>query len=175
MVIAIVVLHVCASLFLIAVILLQAGRGQGLSWGMMGGSPQSILGTKTASFLTRLTTICAFLFLFTCIGLNLIEIRRSKSLMNLSRGASQVDLTKIKEALDKIKKEPATVAATQATDKTAPAAETTKADTAETAKAAQTTAAEATKTAEASAIPADATEKPKTAETKVANQTKPQT
>ena len=102
MVILIVVLHVFVSLFLIAVILLQAGRGQGLSWGVFGGTPQSILGTKTASFLSRVTTGCAIIFLVTCIALNIIETRKSRSLMAPNaRRISQVDIAKIKEALEK--------------------------------------------------------------------------
>ena len=102
MIIVIVVLHVFVCLFLIAVILLQAGRGQGLSWGVFGGTPQSILGTKTASFLSRVTTGCAIIFLITCIALNIIETRKSRSLMGPNtRKISQVDIAKIKEALEK--------------------------------------------------------------------------
>ena len=96
----IVTLHVLVCLFLIAVILLQAGRGQGLSWGVFGGTPQSILGTKTASFLSRVTTGCAIVFLFTCILLNVIETRKSQSLLAPRKPISQVDLAKIKAALE---------------------------------------------------------------------------
>ena len=102
MVIVIVILHILVCLFLIAVILLQAGRGQGLSWGVFGGTPQSILGTKTASFLSRVTTGCAIIFLFTCIVLNVIETRKARSLLATpNRRISQVDFAKIKEALEK--------------------------------------------------------------------------
>ena len=101
MTILVVILHVFVCLFLIVVILLQAGRGQGLSWGVFGGNPQSILGTKTASFLTRLTTGCAIVFLFTCIGLNIIETRKSRSLFGTQQAPSQIDFSKLKEALDK--------------------------------------------------------------------------
>ncbi len=102
MVAAIVVLHVLVCLFLISVILLQAGRGQGLSWGVFGGTPQSILGTKTASFLSRVTTGCAIIFLVTCIALNIIETQKSRSLLTTpNKRISQVDFAKIKEALEK--------------------------------------------------------------------------
>lgn len=104
MIILIVILHVIVSIFLIAVILLQAGRGQGLSWGVFGGSPQSILGTKTASFLSRVTTGCAILFLFTCIVLNIIETRKSRSLIGAQQPLSQIDFSKIKEALEEAEK-----------------------------------------------------------------------
>lgn len=104
MIILIIVLHVIVCLFLIAVILLQAGRGQGLSWGVFGGTPQSILGTKTASFLSRVTTICAILFMLTCISLNIIETRKSRSLVLSGRPTSQIDFAKIKKALEEAEK-----------------------------------------------------------------------
>lgn len=100
----VVVLHILVCLFLIAVILLQAGRGQGLSWGVFGSTPQSILGTKTASFLSRLTTACAVIFLFTCIALNIIETRKSASLIAPAKILSRLDFSKIKEALDQAAK-----------------------------------------------------------------------
>ena len=112
MILAIVVLHVLVSLFLIAVILLQAGRGQGLSWGVFGGTPQSILGTRTASFLSRVTTSCAIIFLFSCIILNIIETRKQRSLLTPIKLGSQVDFQKIKEALDQAAKTAATQKAT---------------------------------------------------------------
>lgn len=100
----VVILHVFVCIVLIAVILLQAGRGQGLSWGSFGGSPQSIFGTKTASFFTRLTTICAILFLVTVIALNIIEIRRSRSLVMPHKPITKVDMAKLKQALEEAQK-----------------------------------------------------------------------
>lgn len=102
MTIFIVILHVLVCLFLIAVILLQAGRGQGLSWGTFGGTPQSILGTRTASFFARLTSGCAIVFLLTCIVLNVIETRKSRSLLAIPRATGQIDLEKIKQALKEV-------------------------------------------------------------------------
>ena len=98
MTIIIVILHVIVCLFLIAVILLQAGRGQGLSWGVFGGTPQSILGTRTASFLSRVSIV---IFLFTCIALNIVETRKSRSLFAPEKPVTQLDFAKIKEALEK--------------------------------------------------------------------------
>jgi preprotein translocase subunit SecG len=99
------IVHVLVCLFLISVILLQAGRGQGLSWGTFGGSPQSILGTKTASFLTKVTTACAIIFLLTCIGLNILETTKQRSLFGPTKPLSQVDFEKIKEALEQADEE----------------------------------------------------------------------
>src|SRR3989338_4797325 len=104
MILLLVGLHVFVCIFLIAVILLQAGRGQGLSWVTFGGTPQSILGTKTASFLTKLTTACAIIFLFSCIALNVIETHKARSLLQPTKALSQVDIQKIKAALEEAQK-----------------------------------------------------------------------
>ena len=76
----ILIVHVFVSLVLIAVILLQAGRGGGLA-DMLGGGTQSILGTRASTFLTKATTICAVVFLCTSLTLALMSARRGRSLM----------------------------------------------------------------------------------------------
>jgi len=122
----IVILHVFVCLFLVVVILLQAGRGQGLSWGVFGGTPQSILGTRTTSFFARLTSACAIIFLITCILLNIIETRKSRSLLAGPRAAaSNIDLNKLKQAL----KEADAKAKTQAGAATVPATQGVKSET----------------------------------------------
>lgn len=73
-------LHIIACLFLIAVILLQAGRGGGLSEAL-GGAAESIFGTRTNVFLTKATAIFATIFILTCIGLTFLSVRKSRSLM----------------------------------------------------------------------------------------------
>ncbi len=74
-------IHVIASIFLIAVILLQAGRGGGLADSFGGSQMQSLFGTKSTTVLTRLTTICAIVFILTCLTLAIISSRQSKSLV----------------------------------------------------------------------------------------------
>ena len=58
------VLHVVVCIFLMLVVLLQAGRGGGigLAFGGSGGS-QSVFGSSGgANFLTKMTAVCAFIF-----------------------------------------------------------------------------------------------------------------
>ncbi|MFH1778814.1 MAG: preprotein translocase subunit SecG [Candidatus Omnitrophota bacterium] len=76
-------IHVLACLVLIAVILLQAGKGGGLAetFGGGGGGFQSIFGTKTSTFLTRATAVCAVAFLTTSLSLAILSAKRGKSLM----------------------------------------------------------------------------------------------
>ncbi len=99
-----IILHVVVCLVLILVILLQAGRGQGLTGASFGGgNVQSLLGTKASSFLTKATSVCAVLFLLTCIGLNALEIQKSRSLFHAQTNQAPLDVDQIRQALDKIK------------------------------------------------------------------------
>lgn len=76
-----IIIHVIVSLFLIAVILLQAGRGGGLADSFGGSQMQNLFGTKSATVLTRATAICAAVFILTCLSLAIISGYRSKSLI----------------------------------------------------------------------------------------------
>lgn len=100
------VTHVIACFLLIIVILLQAGRGQGLASASFGsGNVQSLFGTRAGDFLTKATTVAAILFLVTCISLDVLEGQKSRSLLRASQGASPIDIEQIKKALENIKAE----------------------------------------------------------------------
>ena len=74
-----IVIHLIACLGLIVIVLLQSGRGGGLSESF--SSAESIFGTKTNTFLTRTTMIFAILFLITCLTLAFLSKQSSKSIM----------------------------------------------------------------------------------------------
>lgn len=99
--------HVVICFILIAVILLQAGRGQGLAGpSFTAGNVQSLFGTRAADFLTKATTVSAILFLFTCIGLDIFETQKSRSLFERRRpatSAQSIDAQQIQKVLEKIK------------------------------------------------------------------------
>lgn len=84
MTILILILHVIVSLVLIAVILLQAGKGGGLSE-TFGGASQQLFGTKSTTFLNRATAICAIFFLITCLSLGILSGRGRRSLLERVR------------------------------------------------------------------------------------------
>ena len=77
-------IHLIACFVLIAVILLQAGRGGGLS-DMGSGAAQSVLGTRGATLLTRATTVCAVVFMMTSLSLAILSAQRGRSLMEGAR------------------------------------------------------------------------------------------
>lgn len=162
MILLLTIVHVIICLVLILVILLQAGRGQGLSGPSFGsGNVQSLFGTGAGDFLTKATSVCAILFLFTSIGLGYMESRKSRTLMNFSKGQNApIDVDAIKKALERVKQE-------AASEKTAGDAKTGEAvqaaadqalvaNNAEVASQASTAVAEVTETAQAAAAPADA-------------------
>lgn len=75
----IIVLHVIVCILLIAIILVQAGRGGGFVEGFSG--VESMFGTKTSSFLTRTTAVLSTLFFITCLTLAFLSARQGKSLL----------------------------------------------------------------------------------------------
>jgi preprotein translocase subunit SecG len=78
----VVLIHIIASIFLILVILLQAGKGSGLSDSFGSSQMQNMFGTKSTSVLTRLTTVSAVVFIFTCLSLAIISSHNAKSLVD---------------------------------------------------------------------------------------------
>lgn len=77
----VIAIHIVASLVLIFVILLQAGRGGGLSESFGGSSTQTLFGTKTSVFLTRATAASAIVYILTCLILGVMTSHRGRSLV----------------------------------------------------------------------------------------------
>ncbi|MFC1590808.1 preprotein translocase subunit SecG [Candidatus Omnitrophota bacterium] len=88
----VVFLHITACVVLILVILFQAGRGGGLAEPFGGSSTKTIFGTKTGTFLTRATSVCAVLYIITCLTLGVLTARKSRSLVDkeMSRPLPQI-------------------------------------------------------------------------------------
>jgi len=73
------IIHVIVSLFLIMVVLLQAGKGAGIG-ATFGGASQTVFGGRGAgNFLSRLTAVTAFVFVLTSITLAYESSRGSES------------------------------------------------------------------------------------------------
>jgi preprotein translocase subunit SecG len=66
----IIILHICVCVALILIVLLQKGKGAGMG-AAFGGSSQTVFGSAgSSSFMQKVTTIVAVLFMLTCFGLS---------------------------------------------------------------------------------------------------------
>lgn len=79
MMIVVLIIHMLVCFGLIAIVLIQRGRGSGLVEAFSG--VESMFGTKTPEFLTRATTVLSVMFFITCLALAFLSLRQSKSLM----------------------------------------------------------------------------------------------
>ena len=79
-----VVIHIFVCFGVILIVLLQAGKGAGLSSAFGVGGGESFFGGRGPTlFLEKLTTGCAVLFMITCISLSLFASKqRSGSVLD---------------------------------------------------------------------------------------------
>jgi preprotein translocase subunit SecG len=72
------VLHVIVCIFLIAVVLLQRGKGAEMGAVFGGGASSTVFGSRGAgNFLTLLTKICAAVFMLTSLSLSYLYTERA--------------------------------------------------------------------------------------------------
>lgn len=68
------IVHILVCIGMLPIILLQSGKGGGVSAVFGGGSSGTVFGSRGAStFLTRMTTACAIIFMCTSLGLSYIS------------------------------------------------------------------------------------------------------
>lgn len=127
MYILVLIVHVIVSLVLIAVILLQAGRGGGLAetFGGGGSSQTTIFGQKASDFLTRATEVSAVLFLCTSLSLAFLSGKRKQSIMKNVKVAPVSGESKAvkKVTVKEVKVDPETGKETVVKETTRPATE----------------------------------------------------
>jgi len=76
----IIVIHVIVSVALILIVLLQTGKGADMGAAFGGGSSQTLFGsTGASSFLTKLTTVSAIVFMLTSLTLAYLSSHRTAS------------------------------------------------------------------------------------------------
>ena len=126
-----IVIHVIVSFFLIAVILLQAGRGGGLADTFGGSQMQDLFGTKTTSVLTKLTTLCAGIFIITCLSLAIISSHRTRSIVEGARFPRAAAARPVKPNMSEPEKAPLKAPAAKETDTTKETMPQTEAQTGE--------------------------------------------
>jgi preprotein translocase subunit SecG len=73
------VLHVIVGLFLILVVLLQAGKGAAMGASLGSAGSQAMFGSSGAgNFLTKLTTGAAIIFMITSLSLGVVSSNKDQ-------------------------------------------------------------------------------------------------
>ena len=89
-------IHALVSILLLVIILMQSGRGGGLTESF--ASAESMFGAKTNEFMIKATTVFASLFLITCLGLAVYSSQKGKSLMSSNVASETQALPTTQEA-----------------------------------------------------------------------------
>ena len=105
------IVHVIVCIVLILVVLLQAGKGASMG-AVFGGSSQTIFGSSgPGTFLGKMTTAVAIIFMLTSLSLSYSASRKGSSLMEgASRPAAQQPVPAQKPAVPTTPVAPATPA-----------------------------------------------------------------
>lgn len=81
--------HILTSIFLIAVVLLQSGKGAQMG-AAFGGSSQTLFGSRgAATFLNKLTTIAAVVFMLTSLTLTVVTTKTTSIIKQTSPSEQQ--------------------------------------------------------------------------------------
>jgi len=75
-----VIVHVLCSVFLIAVVLLQVGRGRGMMGFLGSSTAEALFGGRAGDVLTKTTTVMAALFMVTSLSLAYLSLKKSGSI-----------------------------------------------------------------------------------------------
>jgi len=73
-------IHTFVCLLLMSAILMQSGRGGGLTEQFAGA--ESMFGAKTNVFMVRITTVLATIFLVTCLSLAFLSAKKNQSIIS---------------------------------------------------------------------------------------------
>ena len=83
-------LHLIVCLCLVAVILVQSGKGGGLAGGAFGGATQTVFGGRGATdFITRATVVLGVLFFVTSLSLALLTTRGTSNARSIVTEAAK--------------------------------------------------------------------------------------
>ena len=118
MTVLLVVLHVTVCIALILIVLLQRGKGAEMGAAFGGGSSQTLFGSRGATtFLSKLTTTAAIIFMLTSLTLAYVSTKR------VSGGGSVMDNTTLPKTAPAEAPAPATPPTEQPKELPAPPAQ----------------------------------------------------
>jgi preprotein translocase subunit SecG len=103
------IVHVFVCLVLIIAVLLQSGKAADLAGAFGGVGSQSVFGPRgAATLLTKMTTICAVLFMITSLGLWILSGKGSRSVVSGEETPPPQETPAAVTDVEKKTKEPAT-------------------------------------------------------------------
>ncbi len=101
-------IHVIICFVLIVAVLLQSGKAADLAGAFGGVGSQTAFGPRgSATILSKITTICAILFMFTSLGLWVLSAKETKSVLSGTKEVPAAAETQKKPAQAEEKKAPA--------------------------------------------------------------------
>jgi len=89
------------SVFLIGLILLQRGRGGGLTGALGGAGGQSAFGSKTGDVFTKITVVAAGIWIIACLAADKVLVTSTGNVFGTTGGNSTVDSPKKEKSSDK--------------------------------------------------------------------------
>lgn len=76
-----IIVHVICCILLVAIVLLQVGRGRGMMGFLGSSTAETLFGSRTGDVLTRSTTVIAVLFMVTSLSLAYISLKKTGSIV----------------------------------------------------------------------------------------------
>jgi len=123
---AITVIHLVACLFLIFIILIQSSKGAEMG-AAFGGSSQTLFGSRgAATFLSKLTTGAAILFMITSLSLAILAVKRGSIMTSVP--VQQATDKPFATSAEPVQGQPAPPLTDTVQEKSVPAPEKGKAD-----------------------------------------------
>lgn len=93
------ILHIVVCVVLVLVVLLQAGKGASMG-AAFGGSSQTVFGSSgPGTFLSKMTTIVAAIFMLTALSLSYFSVHKQPTLMD--KAEPQAQQQSVPQAADK--------------------------------------------------------------------------
>jgi preprotein translocase subunit SecG len=103
----ILIVHVIVCVFLIFIVLIQSSKGAELGAAFGGGSSQTLFGARgAATFLSKLTTVAAVVFMLTSLTLAVFSIRQESVVLKSTERPAPAE-SPLKEGTGPLQEKPA--------------------------------------------------------------------
>lgn len=76
-----IIIHVICCILLVAIVLLQVGRGRGMMGFLGSSTAETLFGSRTGDVLTKSTTVIAVIFMLTSLSLAYLSFKKTGSVV----------------------------------------------------------------------------------------------